>query len=100
MIKDPALRRFWVEFEKDEGDPWRYGLGFGVTAYNEVDALSLLAESVCKNSALPPVRKMIADVAISDLDQGHVIPNMESPIWRGVWYPRGHMPHMNKQGVV
>jgi hypothetical protein len=96
VIKDPKLRRFWIEFEKDEKDPFRYGLGFGVTALSPEDALSLLAESLCKENALPAVRKMISDVNISTLDQKHVIPNMESPIWRGIWYPMGYMSHMEQ----
>jgi hypothetical protein len=99
MIKDPKLRRFWIEFEKDKDDPWRHGLGFGVTAYDAKDALSLLAESICKESKFPVVRKMISDVDVSTLDQGHVIPNMESPIWRGIWYPKGYMPHMEQSQV-
>jgi hypothetical protein len=26
---------------------------------------------------------------VRDLDQGHVIPNMAPPNWRGIWYPTG-----------
>ena len=26
---------------------------------------------------------------VRDLDQGHVIPNMAPPDWRGIWYPKG-----------
>jgi hypothetical protein len=26
---------------------------------------------------------------VRDLDQGHVIPNMAPPNWRGIWYPKG-----------
>jgi hypothetical protein len=29
------------------------------------------------------------DVDIRALDQKHVQPNMETPTWRGVWFPEG-----------
>jgi hypothetical protein len=31
--------------------------------------------------------RIIVDVDVRDLDQGHVIPNMGPPNLRGVWYP-------------
>jgi hypothetical protein len=30
------------------------------------------------------------DVDVQSLDQGHVIPNMHPPNWRGIWYPKGY----------
>lgn len=83
------LKRYWLRFEGME--PYnQLCRGCGVTAYDYNDALSLLSESVFKEMAMPPVREAIEDVDISTLDQGHVIPNMEAPVWRGVWYPKGY----------
>jgi hypothetical protein len=28
-------------------------------------------------------------LTVRDLDQGHVIPEMAPPNWRGIWYPKG-----------
>jgi hypothetical protein len=33
---------------------------------------------------------VIENVAIEDLDQGHVVPNMKPHILWGVWYPMGY----------
>ena len=61
-----------------------------MTAYNYDDALALLSQSIFKGKTMLPVKEVIEDVDISTLDQGHVIPNMEAPVWRGVWYPMGY----------
>jgi len=37
-----------------------------------------------------PVASSIEDVDIRTLDQGHVIPNMLPPSWRGIWFPLGY----------
>jgi hypothetical protein len=28
-------------------------------------------------------------VDVSALDSGHILPNIEPPNWRGIWFPRG-----------
>lgn len=35
------------------------------------------------------IKEIVPDVDIRTLDQRHVIPNMEVPVVRGVWFPRG-----------
>jgi len=78
-LNNPVLlRRFW--FARAQG------FGFGVTAYSLEDARHLLAQAVGSNE-YESIR-IIEDVDIRDLDQGHVIPNMGPPNLRGVWYPR------------
>lgn len=83
------LKRYWFSFE----DLPKHSLlqfGCGVTAHDYDDAISLLHHSIFKGDAMPPIKDVIEDVDISTLDRGHVIPNMEAPVWRGVWFPKGH----------
>lgn len=97
-IKNPLLRRYWVEFDvpgsreplSDEAEvdtrDWRL-CACGVTAFTVDDALQMIRELLYRDEAMPPIRKVIEDVDITTLDQ-HVRPNIGVPIWRGIWYPR------------
>jgi len=69
--------------------PARPRVSSGVTAYCEADALGIIKHVVFPGSAMPDVGEIRADVDVRDLDQGHVIPNMAPPNWRGIWYPKG-----------
>jgi hypothetical protein len=80
------LRRFWLKFD---GSDMRHGLGCGVTAWTEDDALQIVQSDVLGGAPIPAFI-LRADVDISMLDAGHILPNMESPNWRGIWYPRGY----------
>ena len=84
MADRHALRRFWFKFEGDKSSP----LGYGVTAWTEEDALSILQTQIFDDQPLLP-HTVVRDVDVSSLDAGHIRPNMESPTWRGIWYPRG-----------
>ena len=80
MDKGLLLKRYWFEVENS--------LGFGVTAYSLEDAEHLLAEAIYSRRAQPlRIVKIVEGVDIRDLDQGHVIPNMGPPNFRGVWFP-------------
>jgi hypothetical protein len=78
-LNNPLLHRYWFKT--------REGLGFGVTAYSIEDALSLLAEIGRPLKLDKHVVEVIEEVDIRELDQGHVIPNMGPPNFRGVWFP-------------
>lgn len=83
------LHRFWFKFGSLK--PYNpLGLGCGVTAYDYDDAIAILRKTVFAGVEVPLVESFVQDVDISGLDQKHVIPNMEAPVWRGVWYPRGY----------
>ena len=69
-------------------DPLR--LGCGVSAYNYADALSILEKAVFGGKQLPRIGSVVEDVQVSDLDQKHVVPNMDPVVWRGVWFPKGY----------
>lgn len=88
------LRRYWFEFAISERESQLYrsyaGLrwGCGITAHNEADALLLLQQHLLRQDPLPQIASMIADVDVSQLDGGHVLPNIGVPSLRGIWFPR------------
>jgi hypothetical protein len=79
------LRRFWFRFTADN----RSSLAYGVTAWTEEDARAILRAEVFGGD-LPSDPEITADVDVRTLDQKHIVPNMEAPAWRGVWFPRGY----------
>jgi hypothetical protein len=80
-----SLRRYWMRFQHNPSLSFPRP-GCGVTAHNYEDALAI----IFRGRDVPQIEEVIEDVDISSLDQKHVIPNMEAPVWRGVWYPRGY----------
>jgi hypothetical protein len=81
------LTRYWFEFESADFQVWSWGCG--VTAYNYSDALSIMKERIFKTVEMPPIKKYTENIDINLLDQGHVIPNMYAPNFRGIWFPLG-----------
>lgn len=86
------LKRYWFVFDLSVDDPHPPGVlaGCGVTAWSYEDALDLLRKRVFSNCELPKVVKVLEDVDVSTLDPGHVLPNMASPNYRGIWFPLGY----------
>ena len=84
--------RYWFQFEiKSTFElPAGLGLGCGVTAYDYDDAIKLLDEKVFSVIKRPPFSKTVENIDIRTLDQGHIVPNMKSPEYRGVWFPLGY----------
>lgn len=96
-VKNPLLRRYWIEFEPPPHEelppgvirlaPWPPA-GCGVTAYTLEDALSLMNEYLGCVGPIPPIRAVIEDVDLSTIDLlRHVRRAVIVPIWRGIWYP-------------
>jgi hypothetical protein len=50
----------------------------------------LLRESVVKGAALPGILEVKENIDIAMLDPNHVLPNMDDPTVRGVWFPKGY----------
>ena len=71
------LTRFWFVTDK--------GYGIGVTGYSELDARQLIANEPSLSDA--QILKVIENVDVRSIDQGHVIPNMGPPNFRGIWFP-------------
>ena len=86
------LRKFWFEFEIDSAFnfPPGIGLGCGITTYDYNDALKMMDEKIFHSIKRPPFKKVIQDVEISMLDEGHVIPNMKNFNFHGIWFPLGY----------
>ena len=80
-MRSDAFTRYWIELQEDTG------FGYGVTAVDETDALTLLRERIFQGGEMPPVRRIEPNVDVSQLDPNHVLPNAGPPVWRGVWYP-------------
>ena len=76
-----------IDYSEGFGSKLR-GYGIGVTAYSREDAEQLISEM--DSSVNKDVVAIIEDVDIRTLDQGHVIPNMGPPNFRGVWYPKSY----------
>ncbi len=74
---NPLLIRFWFKA--------REHFGIGVTAYSLDDAELLIKEANLQINY--DILEVIENVDIQTLDQGHVIPNMRPPNFRGIWFP-------------
>ena len=78
-LSDKSLRRFWFKSSKN--------IGAGVTAYSREDAEEILSGAIKRHNLDLDIIEVIEDINIGDLDQGHVIPNMNPPNFRGIWFP-------------
>ena len=78
-LHNPLLRRYWFRTKEH--------LGFGVTAYSVDDAKRLVDDAARRLGWDYEVLGIVEDVDVRDLAQGHVVPNMGPPNFRGVWYP-------------
>lgn len=81
-LNDPLLVRFWFETS--------VGRGIGVTAYSLEDALSLIASD--KSLAEQEIVSYVENIDVGTLDEGHILPNMGAPNFRGIWFP-DHSSH-------
>lgn len=84
-----TLNRYWIRFQPGSSRSAPRP-GCGVTAYSYEDALEILRTTIFSGDEMPVIEQVIEGVDISQLDQKHVIPNMDAPIWRGIWYPKGY----------
>src|ERR1700722_7441977 len=86
-IESAGVRVYWIVLRNE----YRSGLGFGITARDWNDAMSLLGEAGRVYLAAPIDTAMIEASkeikSIDELDQSHVLPNMGSMLRRGVWFP-------------
>ncbi len=87
------LHRYWLKFAQSDIDaaklPQYFRLGCGVTAFTPEDALSLIRRHILRGAEVPKPLSLVEDVDVRTLDAGHVIPNMEEPVSRGIWFPMG-----------
>jgi hypothetical protein len=83
-----TLKRYWFTLARSP-KPTALNIGCGVTAHDRDDAFALLREKVF-GGAEPKVLAIKEDVDLSTLDRNHVVPNMGSPLIRGIWFPLGY----------
>lgn len=85
-----SLIRYWFEFDIDTSPEARITPRVGVTGLSADDARSIMSQKLFGGATLPPIRRMVEDVDIRDLDAKHVVNQMAPPNRRGIWYPRGY----------
>ena len=64
------------------------GQCFGVSAYSLEDAQRLLTDAGIAVDLGDPDVRVQEGITFSDLDPGHIAPNIGPMQFRGVWYPR------------
>ena len=80
------LHRFWVSFAPGE-KPSPLNWGCGVTAASWPDAERLIRDLVFPVYGEREIVKVVEDVDVSTLEEGHVRPNMGNPVCRGIRFP-------------
>lgn len=78
-LSDKKLRRFRFKSSKNGG--------IGITAYSRKDAEEILNGAIKRHNLGLEIVEVLEDINIQDLDQGGVIPNMNPPNFRGIWFP-------------
>jgi hypothetical protein len=61
-----------------------------VTAIDLDDAIKIMNQNIFSEIKRPIIKRIVEDVDIRTLDEGHVIPNMKPPNYRGIWFPIGY----------
>jgi|HubBroStandDraft_6_1064221.scaffolds.fasta_scaffold519703_2 hypothetical protein len=80
------MRPYWIKPERSP-EPTNLNLGVGITAHSEADARQLFEMAFGQSRQIASIEP-IADM--SELDQGHVVPNMGNWLRRGIWFPLGY----------
>jgi hypothetical protein len=85
-MSDQALHRYWLRFDPTRPIPVGFQMGCGITAFSQDDAMRLLRKVYPERFEIR-VSEVVTDVALSDLESRHVIPNIGDHTQRGVWFP-------------
>jgi hypothetical protein len=79
------MKVYWLKL-RDRRAP-----GFGITARDRDDAMTLLARASAALTAdladAPLIESWREIDSVDELDQRHVVPNMGTMLRRGVWFP-------------
>jgi hypothetical protein len=84
------LKRYWIDFESSDIRMLTrlgLGLGAGVTAFSDDDAVSLLKNHL-RVDVLPVIIKIRPNITFQDLEKDHVAKNLGNMAQRGVWFPQ------------
>lgn len=82
-----SLHRYWIRLDPSARIPVGFRLGCGITAHSEAEALSLLRGIYPIEVDKIIVAEIVQDVALSDLEPKHVLPNIGDPDRLGIWFP-------------
>jgi hypothetical protein len=104
QVVEPGLKRYWLEFDLPRSEAatvpetavstggrssWALVTkGVGVTGADIDECLDIVQQRIF-GGAMPTVLKVVEDIDVSTLDEQVVLPNIEPPIWRGIWFPPG-----------
>ena len=78
------LSKYWLSLK---GSNTKFGRGIGVTAYSEADVIIIVKDKIDEPIEIDSFNMV---TSIDELEQNHVVPNMEEFISRGIWYPKGY----------
>lgn len=87
MNHETGLHRYWIRLDAGSKIPVGFRLGCGITAHSEAEALSLLHGIYPDEPDKFVIAEIVQDVAMSDLDPRHVLPNIGDTSRLGVWFP-------------
>jgi hypothetical protein len=87
MTETTDMHRYWIRLDARSSIPVGFRLGCGVTAHSEAEALSLLRDIYPGEPDKFVVTEIVQDVAISDLEPRHVLPNIGDTSRLGIWFP-------------
>ena len=79
------LKTFWIKSPLPHAP-----MGFGVTAHSIVEAIAII-RAMGYGRYLPEDSNQLRiseGIKVDELDQRHVVPNMNPIVVRGMWYPR------------
>lgn len=87
MNQRTDLHRYWIRLDARSKIPIGFRLGCGITAHSEAEALALLHGIYPGEPDKFVVAEIVQDVAMSDLEPNHVLPNIGDTSRMGVWFP-------------
>ena len=79
------LRPYWVQLAR-RPEPTPLNIGIGVTAASEEESRAMVLQAV-EDADIVSVSPVLD---ATELDQGHVVPNMGNLLVRGIWFPLGY----------
>lgn len=80
------LKKFLIELDRSDSEIHV----IGVTAWTKDDAPNLIQENLPKTNRFPNMKNIKEITSLDDLNQEHILPNMEEFVTRGIWFPRGY----------
>ncbi len=84
--EENVMQRYWMEIKPVQGNLLAHRQ-FGITAFNQEDALAILRSRIGVEF---DVIQCNEGIDVSTLDKAHVLPNIGNVFPRGIWFPSGY----------